>query len=69
MTEKLTTKLPFGVTVAGGTQQEHDFLRRRGEFAIAYCAAKNWDAENLTIEQVLEIRSQPGWKTPGQEQA
>lgn len=66
MTEKLTTKLPFGVTVAGGT---HDFLRRRGEFAIAYCAAKDWDAENLTIEQVLEIRSQPGWKTPGQEQA
>jgi hypothetical protein len=66
MTEKLTIKLPFGVTVAGGT---HDFLRRRGEFAIAYCAAKDWDAENLTIEQVLEIRSQPGWKTPGQEQA
>jgi len=60
----LTTNLPGGVTLTGGSQEQHDFLRMRGEFAAAYCEHRGWKIESLTIQQVMEIRSQPGWKNP-----
>jgi hypothetical protein len=58
------TTLIGGVTLSGGSEELHDILRLRGEFAKAYSAAKGWDVEHLSLPQILEIRSQQGWKTP-----
>jgi hypothetical protein len=34
---------------------------------MAYCRTKGWpeDAAKLSIEQIMEIRAQEGWKNPG----
>lgn len=57
-------KLPGGITVSGGTEEERNLLRKRGEFATAYCQNKGWDIAKLTITQLLEIRAQKGWREP-----
>jgi hypothetical protein len=38
----------------------------RHAFIVAYCKAKGWpdDLGELSMEQILEIRSQDGWKAP-----
>jgi len=43
-----------------------DALQKRHDFSMAYCKEKGWpqDAEKLTIDQILEIRKQPGWINP-----
>lgn len=41
---------------------EVQIIESRDKFARAYCAEKGWDIENLSIEQLLEIRGQSGWK-------
>ena len=65
-TERLDAVLICGVRVSGGTEAQYDLLRRRGAFAHQYCTAKGWDFDNVTMQQILEIRSQPGWKNPSQ---
>jgi hypothetical protein len=62
--DEIVSNLPGGVSFTGGTQEQHSILRLRGEFVAAYCTARGWNMENLTIEQLLEIRAQEGWKTP-----
>jgi hypothetical protein len=57
-------ELPGGVTVHGLNTEQEQFLAARGRFIMRYCLDKGWDHNNLTIQQVLEIRSQEGWKTP-----
>lgn len=42
-----------------------DLLRKRGEFVRAYCAERGWDPGHLEVDQLLEVRAQPGWKQPG----
>lgn len=37
-------------------------IKHRAEFSEKYCADKGWDISNLTIEQTLEVRAQPGWE-------
>lgn len=39
-------------------------LEARGAFVTAYCRSKGWpeDPDELTMEQVMEIRAQPEWK-------
>lgn len=45
-------------------------LLARHRFSQAYAAERGWDIDNITIEQVMEIRSQPGWQNPqGESQA
>jgi hypothetical protein len=39
-------------------------LLKRGEFVRTYCVDRGWDPDHLTIEQLLEVRAQPGWKQP-----
>jgi hypothetical protein len=39
-------------------------LEARGKFVMLYAKEKQWDIENLTMEQILEIRKQEGWKNP-----
>jgi hypothetical protein len=36
------TTLPGGITIAGGTEEDHAFLRKRGEFVAQYCQQKRW---------------------------
>ena len=41
---------------------EAQIIKSRDGFARTYCAERGWDIENLSIEQLLEIRRQSGWK-------
>lgn len=41
---------------------EAQIIKLRDKFARTYCAEKGWDIENLSTEQLLEIRCQPRWK-------
>lgn len=67
-----TIELPggAGTVVFTGTDAEaaeHErVLRARHEFAMGYCRSKGWpeDAAQLSIEQILEVRAQEGWKNP-----
>jgi hypothetical protein len=63
---KQTINLPGGFTVSGVTNDEAKVLAGRGRFVEKYCAEKGWDLNRLTIEQLLEIRSQSGWKNPSE---
>lgn len=47
------------------TLSELDTIRLREHFVSRYCSSQGWDQFNLTMEQVLEIRSHKEWKTPG----
>jgi len=57
-----------GIKVCGLSEKDVKFLSARHAFVEQYCKAKGWDADDLgkglTIEQILEIRSQEGWKNP-----
>jgi hypothetical protein len=43
---------------------QSDLLRKRGEFVRSYCGEHGWDPDHLTMEQLLKVREQPGWKQP-----
>lgn len=36
----------------------------RETFLSKYCTEKGWDAKNLTVTQLNEIKSQKGYKNP-----
>ena len=65
-------KLPNGIgtVIVNGTDAENTEVERvihaRHAFATSYCTEKGWptDATKLSIDQIMEIRAQPGWKTP-----
>lgn len=44
---------------------ESDTVQLREIFVSKYCSHKGWDRENLSFEQVLEIRTHNEWKSPG----
>lgn len=48
--------------------EQERILYGRHAFYVAYCEARGWptDGAKLTMEQILEIRSQDGWKNPVQ---
>lgn len=50
----------------GLNDEQKKILKAREEFAIKYCAEKGWGSNisDITIDQIMEIRSQEGWKTP-----
>lgn len=53
------------LTLMGETQ---DISELRKKFAEDYCQSRGWptDANDLTWEQIMEIRQQEGWKNPVQ---
>lgn len=67
-----TVKLPGGVgsvVLTGDDAQNAETVRiieARYAFGVAFCEKMGWptDFAKLSIEQILEVRSQPGWKTP-----
>lgn len=42
-----------------------DTVRARGEFVSKYCADKGWDRDDLSFDQIMEIRAQAEWKNAG----
>jgi hypothetical protein len=50
--------------VHGASPEQEKMLLARDAFIDRYCAAKGWTKETLTMEQILEIRAQDGWKHP-----
>lgn len=59
-------QLPGGGTIFGVTDEQARILTGRRAFVERYCGEHGWDMLNLTIEQLLEVRSQPKWKNPVQ---
>ncbi len=68
----MKVRLPTGdeVELLNATPEDAEkhraFMNARFRFAMQYAAQKGWPeiASQLTIKQILEIRSQPGWETP-----
>jgi 5-bromo-4-chloroindolyl phosphate hydrolysis protein len=44
---------------------DQDIQLLREQFKEKYVKMKGWDLKTLTTEQMIEITSQKGWKTPG----
>ena len=51
----------LGVYVSPETEK---VLLARDAFIDKYCAEKGWTKATLTMQQILEIRAQDGWKNP-----
>lgn len=58
----METKRIRDLLLSQASFMEAQIIELRDAFARTYCAEREWDIENLSIEQLLEIRSQPGWK-------
>ena len=59
-----TTISMDGFYVFGESDEQMKVLQMRGKFSKKYCEQKGWDMNNLTFEQILEIRQRPEWKNP-----
>jgi hypothetical protein len=72
-----TIKNPFGegVFVHVGAQEEGDAIAKlveaRGAFSLEYARRQGWigpdeklNPEKLSLDQIMEIREQLGWKEP-----
>jgi len=57
-------RLMGGMEVYGASPEQERILKGREAFVLAYTAKKGWNVDTLTIQQILEIRSQDGWKNP-----
>lgn len=42
--------------------EHEDTIMRRDRVANRICAERGWDKDDLTIEQILEIRKDPEWQ-------
>lgn len=52
-----------GVKIRNAPNEMVNTMISRDAFVNKYCEEKKWDRETLTIEQILEIRAQEGWKS------
>jgi len=58
----------FGIADLGGfvavgiSPKTEDELIKRRDFVHDYFAERGWDINSPTIEQILEVRSQPQWQ-------
>ena len=45
-------------------EQSQEIINRRHNVVVAYCEKMGWEVspEKLTMEQIMEIRSQNEWK-------
>lgn len=53
-----------GLNINNASQSAENIIIGRDAFVTEYCAAKGWDRNELTIEQIMQIRQQDGWKNP-----
>lgn len=52
------------LTIANPSDETRRVLGGRQAFVAEYCREKGWNPDNLTIPQIMQIRSQDGWKSP-----
>lgn len=52
------------LTIYGASAEMKKVLLARDAFINKYCAEKGWTKATLTMQQILEIRAQDGWKNP-----
>jgi hypothetical protein len=66
MKELKVPGIPSVFTTDEASEEMQRVIDSRHAFAVAYAKAKGWpeDLGALTMKQILEIRSQDGWKTP-----
>jgi len=50
--------------IYGVSDQQAHTIKARVEFVQQYCQEKGWNKDELSIEQILEIRQQEAWKNP-----
>lgn len=50
--------------IAGITPEQEQLFEARRLFVDEYCRKKGWDQATATIDQIMEIRRQDGWKNP-----
>lgn len=68
---KHVIRMPGGAVAfapAGDAEAAQRVVDARHEFVVGYCQEKGWphdDLESLSWEQIIEIRSQQGWKDAG----
>ena len=53
-----------GIVIVNASREEIDSITNRSDFVTAYCKTRGWDPQNLSYEQIMEIRSQPSWQSP-----
>jgi hypothetical protein len=53
-----------GMNVVGASDEQVDLLKRREAFVNQFLTERGWDKNDLSIEQLLEVRKQPGWQDP-----
>ena len=58
------TELVNGMKIFGGTPEQIAAITRRDSFIRKYAEGKGWDVNNLSLDQIFEIRRQEGWKNP-----
>jgi hypothetical protein len=61
--EDMAIELFGGMRLSGGSEDLQRLLLARSRFIEAYCKEKGW-TEPLSMQQVMEIRAQEGWKHP-----
>ena len=42
------------------------WILKRAKIVTDYCELKGWDSDNLSMEQILEIRNLKSWKDAGE---
>ena len=47
-----------------GSLDPQKIINARHNFILDYCKQKGWKMEDLSFEQILEIRKQDEWKNP-----
>jgi hypothetical protein len=52
------------VLVHGNKKRIQELLKARDTFIDSYCKDQGWDKNNLSVDQILEIREQPEWQNP-----
>lgn len=52
------------IAIEGANTEQVDLLVMREAFVNNYFTERGWDVDNPTMEQILEVHSQPGWRNP-----
>ena len=52
------------MTVIGMTEDQEIFMKKREAFVQRYLKEHNVDVKTMSIQQVLEMRKEEGWKNP-----
>jgi hypothetical protein len=53
-----------GFSVRGATEEQVNLMLMREAFAKRYFEERGWDMTSPSIEQIVELHSQPGWNSP-----